>query len=235
MVRGRRWPLAEFRDLFVNHPLVWHIVRRLVLSAGHDKAGHDKAQHDGTTTTFRIAEDRTFADIDDEAITLPGSATIGIPHPLDLSETLHPWSELFADYEILQPFAQLGRAVHTLSESERATGRLARFEGVTVPVGKVLGLQRRGWDRGEPQDSGVEPWISREVVPGHYVTIGLDPGIAAGAVEWFPEQKLASVGLGPDPNAHGRPATAAPSFDGLPATAVSEVLSDLAWLTEPTT
>src|SRR6185503_9703760 len=30
MVTGRRWSGAEFRQLFVGHPLLWHIVRRLV-------------------------------------------------------------------------------------------------------------------------------------------------------------------------------------------------------------
>ncbi|WP_395106763.1 DUF4132 domain-containing protein [Actinomadura sp. SCN-SB] len=214
MLKGRRWPLAEFQRLFVGHPLVWHIVRRLVLSA----------EHDGGTTFFRIAEDRTYADAGDDVIDLPEKATVGIPHPIELGEAVAAWSEIFADYEILQPFAQLGRPVHTLLESERDSGRLTRFEGITVPTGKVLGLQRRGWERGEPQDAGIEGWISREIGPGLYVSITLDPGISAGYVDMFEKQKLAAVQLR---RAHG----AAPDFGDLPAAMVSEILTDLTNLT----
>jgi hypothetical protein len=222
MVAGRRWPLDQFHELFVSHPLVWHIVRRLVLSA----------EHDGTVTTFRIAEDRTYADVEDETVTLPGTASIGIPHPLDLGEEAVAWSEVFADYEILQPFRQLGRPVHTLTDDERATERLTRFEGVTVPTGKVLGLQQRGWERAEPQDAGQEPWISREIAPGRHLVIDLDPGIAVGAVDMFPEQTLAGVRLAAYPDWDHRAASTPMTFGDLTPAAASEALADLVALTE---
>jgi hypothetical protein len=47
---------------------------------------------------------------------------------------------VFADYEILQPFTQLGREVHRLDDQEHATGRLPRFQGLRVPTGTILGL-----------------------------------------------------------------------------------------------
>ncbi|MFD0851815.1 DUF4132 domain-containing protein, partial [Actinomadura adrarensis] len=102
MVTGRRWPTADFRRFLVEHPLLRHITRRLVWTTGE--------------TTFRVAEDLTFADVHDEPVTLPEGASIGIAHPVHLgAEATAAWSEVFADYEILQPFPQLGRPVHTLS------------------------------------------------------------------------------------------------------------------------
>ncbi|KJS51024.1 hypothetical protein VM98_39430, partial [Streptomyces rubellomurinus subsp. indigoferus] len=53
MVSGRSWTAEEFAQLFVGHPLLWHLVRRLVWLA----------EADGTATAFRVAEDRTLADV----------------------------------------------------------------------------------------------------------------------------------------------------------------------------
>jgi hypothetical protein len=222
MVTGRRWSMREFRDFFVNQPLLWHIVRRLVWVA-----------EDGDkTTAFRIAEDRTFADADDDVLTLPGSAEVGIVHPVDLGEELETWSQVFADYETLQPFPQLGRPVYALTGEERASGRLERFEGLIVPVGKVLGLERRGWRRGEPQDAGIERWISRQVTEGRYVVIDLDPGIAVGVVDALPEQTLQYVWLGDRPTDFWPSRGASRRFGELDPATASEVLADLTELTE---
>ncbi|MFI0351137.1 DUF4132 domain-containing protein [Actinomadura sp. 9N407] len=218
MVTGRRWTVQEFADFFVGHPLVQHIARRLVW-----------ATDDGTT--FRIAEDGTFADIGDEALVLPDAARVRIRHPVDLDDgELTGWSEMFADYEILQPFPQLARAVHALTEQERDGARLERFEGRAVPVGKVVGLERRGWRRGDPQDAGVESWISRQVADDRFVVIGLDPGIIAGAFDEFPEQTLYGVRLTDAP--HGSRSC---RFGDLDRATASEILADLLALTDQAT
>ncbi|MBW4717113.1 DUF4132 domain-containing protein [Saccharothrix obliqua] len=180
MVRGRRWSATEFRELFTGHPLLWHIVRRLVWTTTD---GH----------SFRPAEDRTLADVHDNTYTLPDNAHVGIAHPLHLGHDLPAWAELFADYEILQPFPQLGRPVHHLTATERTAQRLTRFENIPVPTGRVLGLTQRGWVRGAPQDGGVERWITRPLPGGGSVVASLDPGIAVGAVDVLPEQRLSAI------------------------------------------
>ncbi len=179
MVAQREWSADEFTTLLVGHPLVWHIVRRLVWRTGKGEA-------------FRVAEDRTFADASDDPWILPEDASVTVAHPLLLQDTVDTWAEMFADYEIVQPFPQLGRPVHTLTDEESAAERLTRFEGVTVPVGRVLGLVSRGWQRGTPQDAGVECWILRPV-PNGCVMVDLDPGIPVGNVDVFPEQTLRRV------------------------------------------
>ncbi|MBE1537233.1 DUF4132 domain-containing protein [Actinomadura algeriensis] len=137
MTAGRRWEAAEFRDHVAGHPLVRHLARRLVWTA-----------HDGAATAvFRVAEDGTFADVRDDAFTVADSARIGLPHPLRLgAEAVAAWSEVFADYEILQPFPQLGRPVIVLTERERDGDRLERFAGVRLTEADVLALWRRGWN-----------------------------------------------------------------------------------------
>ncbi|MUN36541.1 DUF4132 domain-containing protein [Actinomadura litoris] len=164
MVTGRRWTGAEFQKFIAGHPLVRHLARRLVWLSDEKDA-------------FRIAEDGTFADVADDAFTLAPSARVGVAHPLYLD--VAAWSEVFADYAILQPFRQLGRPVHALTERERGGARLERFEGLKVPVGSVAGLVRFGWERGEPQGGGNEMWISRPVDGGRHLVIELHPGLSA--------------------------------------------------------
>jgi hypothetical protein len=176
MVTQRCWTSQEFREFFVGHPVLRHIVRRLVWATfTGDEAG----------TSFRVAEDQTFADVSDDEYTLADDASIGIVHPLHLGGDVKAWSDVFADYEILQPFEQLGRTVYTLTDEEKAAGELTRFDGMETPVGKVLALERRGWQRGAPQDAGIQSWIWRPLPGGGSVTVDLDPGISVGYVGEF--------------------------------------------------
>ncbi|MGW4227712.1 DUF4132 domain-containing protein [Streptomyces sp. NPDC004980] len=226
MVAGRSWTAQEFQELFVGHPLLWHLVRRLVWLS----------ETDGVRTAFRVAEDRTFADVEDDVFVPSDDATVYLAHPLHLGDELAAWSEVFADYEILQPFPQLGRAVFTLGAEEADSYRLPRFEGLEVTTGKVLGLQRRGWERGIPQDAGVERWISKRLGDRGFLVIALDTGIAVGVVDMFPEQTLETVWLADSPSDHfpGR-FDYSRRFSCLDQVVVSELLGDLAELTEGVT
>ncbi|RSN68899.1 hypothetical protein DMH08_09670 [Actinomadura sp. WAC 06369] len=220
LVTGRRWTAAEFRTYLVGHPLVGHLARRLVWLA----------EDGGGTASFRVAEDGTFADAADETFVLPEAARVGIAHPLHLGDSLPAWAEVFADYEILQPFEQLTRPVHVLTDAEREGYRLERFEGLDVPFGTLLALVRRGWERGQPLDAGLERWISRRA-DGWHLVINLSPGIAVGAVDATGDtQRLTAVWLAPRPDDH-RPSPPAPLRLGdlAPVTA-SEILTDLAAL-----
>ncbi|KAB2388002.1 DUF4132 domain-containing protein [Actinomadura montaniterrae] len=168
MAARRSWARADFERLLVRHPLLGHLARRLVWLTG-----------DGTA--FRVAEDGTYADSADDARTLPDAARVRVAHRLDLSaDDLAAWGEVFADYEIAQPFRQLDRPVHTLTREERETGRLARFEGVKVPVGSLLGLERRGWEHEAPADAGIVDGMTRGLPGGATVALGFGPAVAIG-------------------------------------------------------
>ncbi|WP_084000299.1 DUF4132 domain-containing protein [Actinomadura kijaniata] len=222
MVHRRRWTAAEFRDLFVAHPLLGHLMRRLVWLAEDGNA----------TTAFRVAEDGTFADVNDDPFTLPGTARVGIAHPLDLGEGTGAWSELLADYEIVQPFPQLGRPVHTLTDAERASRTLDRFADATVPTHRILGLERRGWARGEAQDAGIQGWILRPLPDGRSLVVHLDPGVSVGDPDFWPEQRLIHIALDTGPGGHLRADDDSGSrFGDLDPVTASEVLADLTELT----
>lgn len=220
MVAQRRWTREEFTEFFVKHPVLRHVVRRLVWATYVD----DRLQD-----TFRVAEDLSFADAAEDEFRLAEDAVIGIPHPLHFSELIPAWSEVFADYELVQPFDQLGRSVHALTEQEAASGALTRFSGVDVPVGKVLGLERRGWRRGEPQDAGIQGWIFRRLPEGGSITVTLDPGVTVGYVtEFSATQRFPAVFISPyaDGGDHD-PRRAYAPFSTLDPVTASELLRDL--------
>ncbi|MFC0429862.1 DUF4132 domain-containing protein [Kutzneria buriramensis] len=217
MVVRRDWSAEEFSTLLAGHPLLWHIVRRLVWITD---AG----------VGFRVAEDRTLADVNDDTFTLPEDGRVRLAHPLDLGDDLGTWSELFADYEILQPFPQLGRLTYTLSDDERTATALKRFEGATVPIGKVLGLTKRSWRRTQPQDAGVEWGIVRPS-PGGVVVIDLDPGIAVGAMDVFPEQTLSAIRLEAEGSDGWRYHAQPREFGELDPITASELLAELTEVT----
>jgi predicted DNA-binding WGR domain protein len=218
MVMRRRWSGEDFRRFFVQHPLLWHIVRRLVW-ASYDDAG-------AVVTGFRVAEDRSLADVADDTVTVADDASVGVAHPLQLGEALSAWSEVFADYEILQPFPQLGRDTFTLTDAERAAESLDRLVGRKTPTGRLLGLERRGWQREAPQDAGHQSYIARDVPGGLSVVVELDPGVAIGAIDMFPEQVLGDIWVRGPGESHWR-RRHQHRFGDLDPVTVSEIIRDL--------
>ena len=221
MVSQRRWTGREFKEFFVAHPLLRHIVRRLVWATF--------AEDGAVQTAFRVAEDLTFADVSEDEYTLADDAPVGIAHPLHLAGDLAAWSEVFADYEILQPFMQLGRPVFALTDEERDSDKLTRFSGIDLPVGKVLSLERRGWRRGSPQDAGIQCWIWRSLPDGRVITAGLNPGIAVGYVNELGEvQQFEEVYISQTSDGGWySPHASYSQFSTLDGVSASEILRDL--------
>ncbi|WP_189152661.1 DUF4132 domain-containing protein [Lentzea pudingi] len=215
MTTQRTWTAAEFHTVLADHPLLRHVARRLVWITDEGR-------------TFRLAEDNTLATPEDTEFTLPEAATVRVAHPVDLTGTLPAWGEVFADYEILQPFPQLGRRAHAFLPDEDTVPQLQKYVGLPMPVGKVLGLTKRGWVRGTPLDAGVEEWITRPLPSGGALVACLDPGIAIGAIDIYPEVKFSALYYAEDGTGHW-----SPPRDGGPATfpvdevTASELISEL--------
>jgi hypothetical protein len=106
MVHERRWTVAEFRTIFLEHPLLQHVVKPLVwgIYAPSDTSNRI------IQGTFRVTERGELVDAHDEPLTIPREAHIGIVHPLHLTqEACLQWQEVLLDYELIPPFEQLNR------------------------------------------------------------------------------------------------------------------------------
>ncbi|MBA8274828.1 DUF4132 domain-containing protein [Escherichia fergusonii] len=145
MCQRRRWTTEQFRLFMVEHPLVRHLTRRLLWGV--------YTEENTLIACFRVAEDSTYSDMQDELFTLP-AGNIGIPHMLEIPpESAAAFRQIYADYELLPPFQQLDRGSYRLANNERNTHELTRWSGRLCQAGRIVGLERRGWQRLEESGS----------------------------------------------------------------------------------
>jgi hypothetical protein len=184
MVTGRRWSPADFQFLLVHHPLMINLVR-LVLWGGYDAAGK-------LVSTFRITEERDYADVKESTYHLEGIATVGVVHPLHLGEAQRSaWGEIFADYALIPPFPQLGRKVHRLEPKELTTRGIVRNQGIKVPAVTLVGiLERHGWNRGVPWAAGLVLAHSKPYDGANVTAVIQYDGIRIGDVLDCPDQEV---------------------------------------------
>ncbi|MBJ7287507.1 DUF4132 domain-containing protein [Williamsia sp.] len=187
MVIGRRWTRQEFDDHLLSHPLIGQVCQRLLWAT--------YSESNAVEMVFRVAEDKTFADIDDREIDVVGDR-IGLVHPAHIPDTIGAWAGIFADYEIMQPFPQLARPVHRPLDDDLDGQGLARFTGVTASPSQALRLTYRGW---EPVWDNPGHWgqaLRTELNESISVVLRLDPGMGIGSpYDGYPDQTLVGVEL----------------------------------------
>lgn len=205
MLGRRRWTPEDFAAHLVAHPVMRLLVRRLVWGV------YDEQEN--LLCAFRVAEDLSYADVNDAHYEIPADAKVGVAHPADLGTALGDWSEVVTDYEILQPFDQLGRPLPALTAQDRASKLLVRsyitpdpavpdhlLPHRTVAAPPIAALHRRGWHRGPltpgPLQDGPR-WhrALRPVGGSRHVIIDLSPGIQAGAPAHSERQHITAVWL----------------------------------------
>ncbi len=219
MVARRRWPVADFKLFFIEHPLMRHLAARLVW--GVYEAGK-------LVSNFRVAEDWSFSDADDTLYQLPeqtDDCSVGISHILEMPKAnLAAFGQIFADYEILQPFKQLGRETYSLTPEEQGLSTLTRFKDKQVATGSVLGLVNRGWERGQAQDAGWVGEFSKRLEGNLQIDVQLDPGTIVGDLSYEPKQTLPAVVLRKRGSYDQKDVL---PFAGLHSVVISEILRDL--------
>jgi hypothetical protein len=139
MIVGRRWPRERFESLLVRHPLMTHLVRRLVWGVYGPKQQ--------LLATFRLTEERDYADAQDKAFDPGPAERIGIVHPAHLdAAAAGAWGELFSEYEIIPPFPQLGRPIYKLEPGEESRTEITRFSHFQIQSMIFIAiLNRQGW------------------------------------------------------------------------------------------
>ena len=197
MCSRRRWSEAVFRQFLAGHPLVRYLVQRLIW--GVYQCEPESSNGGKLLTCFRVSEDGSYTNAEDDAITLTegDNLLIGLPHALELpQEDAAAFGQLCADYELLQPFAQIGRDTYTISDAELSGEKLERWKGTVVPTGRVLGLVNKGWRRGQAQDGGSIWYFNKPLAGDKVIELLLDPGIIVGMVDEYPEQTLQEIQIG---------------------------------------
>jgi hypothetical protein len=161
----RRVAASVFWKFFVLHPVVKHLAVRLVWGVYADDK-HSTIP----STVFRITPEHLIKDCTDASITLDFSegaiGRIGLVHPLELSfEQLSAWERLFKKLKISQPFRQLTREIYSISDAEKTSGKISRFQGIRIKSQLARNLVVDGWVFHNPDAYGqdADPYMYRSI------------------------------------------------------------------------
>lgn len=169
---GRLWDALSWEKHLYKHPVLKHIVNRLVWAGFEEDA-------DAPHVTFIVDEAGELMNQHMDAVDLP-EGKIGLVHPAELDpETLKQWSTVLADFKIIQPFNQLGRPVRGASAVDADGQTLTDFPKSPIAPGPLHGvLNRAGWVKSMPEeDLRIYHFHKRFETQNVTGVIRLDPGL----------------------------------------------------------
>ncbi len=189
LLSSRRWRVSDFQETYLSNPLLANLARHLLWATYSEKGGIERC--------FRVDVDLTLADVHDENLTLKEDDLVGLVHPLSISEKLRKlWTDIFFDYELIPPFAQLNREIFTVTDEESDYIELQRFDNIDFPTGMFRGyFERKNWVRGEPQDGGAIQWYTKPIKEANIVVyISFSPGHSVTHYdEWSASQQMSTI------------------------------------------
>jgi Domain of unknown function (DUF4132) len=107
----KTWPLALWKERYLDHPLIGTIARRLIWSftaGGKNEAG--------------IWNGSALVDANDKALKLGDQTTVSLWHPIGQPmDDILGWRDWLERKEVVQPFKQAHREVYILTDAERNT------------------------------------------------------------------------------------------------------------------
>lgn len=147
LVTGMRWPLARWQCLFVQHPLL-RIVGRSLIWRAEDAPGLARS-------SFRLAEDFSLVDVEDDAVVLPEGCSVSLWHPATAAAgELEAWQAYFADYEMEPMVDQLGACAELPPAELFKEEQLLAPPGLTVAQEQLAGLAKKWGYRPGPVGDG---------------------------------------------------------------------------------
>jgi Domain of unknown function (DUF4132) len=153
MCSQRTWTGADWLQDLAGHPVLARLVATLVWVG----------ETDDLRVTFRLLDDGTLTDVDDQPVELPRDAAVRIAHDVTLTdEEVAAWQQHLADYEIAPVFWQLGRGRAELDE-EHAALTVMDAGRVSVPTGRLgRATTSLGYRRGAVGDGAAYDWFEKE-------------------------------------------------------------------------
>ncbi len=154
LVSGKRWPLDRWQRLFVAHPLL-RIVGRSLIWRAEDAPSLAR-------TSFRLAEDFSLVDVEDETVTLPAGCSISLWHPATAQPgEREAWQTYMADYELEALVDQLGACAEQPAPGQFKNGMLLPPAPITLAQEQLGGLLKKFGYRPGPVGDG--PSINEHV------------------------------------------------------------------------
>jgi hypothetical protein len=171
MVLGRGWTVEQWQLLLATHPLMQHLVRRVVWQQGE--------------RFFRLDETGQTVAADDGPVSLEPGTPIRIAHRLRLTESeLRAWIEAMQGVCDEQPFEQLARRVFV---PEANAGTAVPFPTMPIPAASLRGgMEKAGWLRILHDHGGIYAFYKPYPVYGVLAVMLFDGIVQMGYVDDSP-------------------------------------------------
>jgi hypothetical protein len=138
LLAGRTWPAIRWQWLFVEHPLFRSLAQSLIWS----RRGKDGQ----ISATFRLAEDLSLIDYEDEPVVLADNDIIALWHPVESTAAIaEGWRWHIEDYALKPLLEQVSLPVVELKPEWCQENRLVAYQGYVLNQGKLKGLLAK-WD-----------------------------------------------------------------------------------------
>ncbi len=148
LVTQRRWTPENWQAHFMKKPITFAFAQSLIWGI---------YKKDKLSDTFAVNQDQALENIDLDEITLPKNTSIGLVHPLELSEAqIKQWTQNLRDSQLEQAFPQLERKVFKPNRKDLNLKVLDIYKGTMVSDYYFRKIMReQGWSRGSVIDSGM--------------------------------------------------------------------------------
>ena len=133
----KHWPLEQWQQRYLDHPLVGTLARRLIW----------EIREDGQCLAVLFA-DGGLQTLDGRNVSFSSAAEVRLWHPIERTlEEVLAWRERIEALQITQPFKQAHREVYLLTEAERRTATYSnRFAAHILRQHQFHALATgRGW------------------------------------------------------------------------------------------
>lgn len=130
----KSWPMADWRERYLDHPLMGTITSRLIWCI------------DGTPAVFIDGQPN---DVKGTPLEVSPTAEVTLWHPVGREvEEITAWRKRLEELQITQPFKQAHREVYLLTDAERNTGTYSnRFAAHVIRQHQFNALRAaRSWD-----------------------------------------------------------------------------------------
>jgi hypothetical protein len=142
LIASKEWPRVRWQRLFVDHPLL-QVLGQSLIWQGDD------------LHSFRIAEDLSLVDVNDETVNLADTANIRLWHPLHaLDGERQQWQQYFSDYELTPIVEQLHAPSQLPDQTRLQLQKIAANAGLQIVQEKLAALLKKLGYRQGPVGNG---------------------------------------------------------------------------------
>ncbi|KAF7788806.1 hypothetical protein PRUB_a1877 [Pseudoalteromonas rubra] len=147
MCCGREWTFADWQEYLWQHPVMYHLVQRLVW----------QFEIGNQWVAARPSDDGELLDLDDEELETDEITQVRLASGHEFTaEQLKLWLAHMKDYKVKPLFEQLAAAQFNLASIEPKQTQLTHFRGFLSDTFTLRGLlTKRGYQRSAAEDGGT--------------------------------------------------------------------------------